>query len=63
VIPLLKLFRTGNAVMGVIGLFIGVLIATGTDILDHWQPIAWTALAVMSETMTVAEMPMPRRAK
>ena len=47
-IPLLKLFRTGNAVMGVIGLAIGVLIATGTDIFDHWQTIAWAALAVFA---------------
>jgi geranylgeranylglycerol-phosphate geranylgeranyltransferase len=48
VIPLLKLFRTGNAVMGVVGLVIGVLIATGTDIFDHWQPMAWAALAVFA---------------
>ncbi|MCX6650571.1 MAG: UbiA family prenyltransferase [Methanomassiliicoccales archaeon] len=47
-IPLLKLFRTGNAVMGVIGLIIGVLIATGTDILEHWQPIVWAAVAVFA---------------
>jgi geranylgeranylglycerol-phosphate geranylgeranyltransferase len=34
--------------MGVIGLMMGVLIATGTDILDHWQSIAWAAVAVFA---------------
>lgn len=48
VIPLLKLFRTGNAVMGIVGLLIGVLIATGTGLLDHWEPIVWAAIAVFS---------------
>ncbi|MDD1771959.1 MAG: 4-hydroxybenzoate polyprenyltransferase, partial [Methanomassiliicoccales archaeon] len=47
-IPLLKLFRTGNAVMGIVGLFIGVLIATGTGMLDHWEPMVWAAIAVFA---------------
>jgi geranylgeranylglycerol-phosphate geranylgeranyltransferase len=46
--PLLQLFRAGNAVMGVVGLLIGVLIATGTDILEHWEPIAYAAIAVFA---------------
>lgn len=45
---LLHLFRTGNAVMGVIGLLMGVLIATGTDILDHWEQIFWAGVAVFA---------------
>jgi len=34
--------------MGVVGLIMGVLIATGTDIFDHWQPMAWASLAVFA---------------
>lgn len=45
---LLQLFRIGNAVMGVVGLLLGVLIAAGTGILDHWEPVAWAALAVVA---------------
>ena len=48
VIPLFQLFRTGNVVMGVLGLLMGVLIAAGTGILDHWMPIAWASLAVFT---------------
>ena len=46
--PLLQLFRIGNAVMGIVGLLMGVLIAAGTGILDHWQPVAFAAVAVFS---------------
>ncbi len=34
--------------MGVVGLLMGVLIAAGTDILEHWQPIVWAAVAVFA---------------
>ncbi|NLX47219.1 MAG: UbiA family prenyltransferase [Euryarchaeota archaeon] len=46
--PLLQLFRIGNAVMGIIGLLMGVLIAVGTGILDHWYPVIFAAVAVFS---------------
>jgi geranylgeranylglycerol-phosphate geranylgeranyltransferase len=46
--PFLQLFRIGNAVMGIVGLLMGVLIAAGTGILDHWQPIAFASVAVFS---------------
>ncbi|MHC1680140.1 MAG: UbiA family prenyltransferase [Methanomassiliicoccales archaeon] len=44
--PLLQLFRIGNAVMGIVGLLMGVLIAAGTGILDHWEPVIFAAIAV-----------------
>lgn len=34
--------------MGIVGLFIGVLIATGTGLLDHWEPMVWAAIAVFA---------------
>jgi geranylgeranylglycerol-phosphate geranylgeranyltransferase len=34
--------------MGIVGLLIGVLIATGTGVFDHWEPIAYAALAVFA---------------
>jgi len=46
--PLLQLFRIGNAVMGIVGLLMGVLIAAGVGMLDHWQPVAFAAMAVFS---------------
>jgi geranylgeranylglycerol-phosphate geranylgeranyltransferase len=33
---------------GIVGLLMGVLIAAGTGILDHWQPIAFASVAVFS---------------
>lgn len=46
--PLLQLFRIGNAVMGIVGLVMGVLIAAGTGIIDHWQSVAFAAVAVFA---------------
>lgn len=46
--PLLQLFRIGNAAMGIVGLLMGALIAAGTGILDHWQPMAFASVAVFS---------------
>ncbi len=46
--PVLQLFRIGNAVMGTVGLLIGVLIAAGTETLDHWQPVLIAAVAVFA---------------
>jgi len=35
----LRLFRFGNALMGILGVIAGALIASGTDIADHWQNV------------------------
>ena len=43
-----QLIRIGNCAMGVVGLLLAMLIATGTTILDHWYDILVGALVVFS---------------
>lgn len=43
-----QLIRIGNCVMGVVGLFLAVLIATGTSLLDFWYDLLIGAVVVFS---------------
>jgi geranylgeranylglycerol-phosphate geranylgeranyltransferase len=43
-----QLIRIGNCVMGVVGLFLAVLIATGTSLLDFWYDLLVGAVVVFS---------------
>jgi geranylgeranylglycerol-phosphate geranylgeranyltransferase len=43
-----QLIRIGNCVMGVVGLFLAVLIATGTSLLDFWYDMLIGAVVVFS---------------
>ncbi len=42
----LQLFRTGNAVMGIIGVTVASFMAAGLDIGDHWQNLLISAAVV-----------------
>lgn len=42
----LQLFRTGNAVMGIVGVVVASFMATGLDILDEWVNILISAVVV-----------------
>jgi len=44
----LQLFRVGNCVMGVVGLLLGALVASGADILDHWEEVALASIVVFT---------------
>ena len=44
----IQLFRIGNCIMGVVGLLIGVLIATGMSIFDYSAQIAIASLLVFT---------------
>jgi geranylgeranylglycerol-phosphate geranylgeranyltransferase len=43
----LQLFRPVNGLMGVLGVLAGALIASGTDIADHWQNLAIASFVVI----------------
>ncbi len=43
----LRLFRFGNGVMGIAGVVVGALLASGTGILDHWFWIVATCVLVV----------------
>ena len=43
----LRLFRFGNALMGILGVIAGALIASGTDIADHWQNVVVASSVVV----------------
>ena len=44
----IQLFRIGNCIMGVVGLLIGVLIATGMSIFNYSPQIAIASLLVFT---------------
>ena len=44
----LQLFRTGNAVMGVVGVLVACFMAAGTDLLSHWVNLLLSAVIVFS---------------
>ena len=44
----LQLFRTGNAIMGIVGVTVACFMAAGTDLLDHWQNLLLSAVIVFS---------------
>lgn len=42
----IQLFRTGNAVMGIVGVVVACFMAAGTDLMDHWANILVSAVVV-----------------
>ena len=42
----IQLFRTGNAVMGIVGVVVACFMAAGTDLVDHWANILISAVVV-----------------
>ena len=44
----LQLFRTGNAVMGVVGVLVACFMAAGTDLLFHWVNLLLSTVIVFS---------------
>ena len=42
----LQLFRTGNAVMGIVGVAVAAFMAAGTDIADAWANLLISAVVV-----------------
>ena len=44
----IQLFRVGNCLMGVAGLLLGALIATGTSILDHYLSLIFASIVVFT---------------
>ncbi|MBR7123468.1 MAG: UbiA family prenyltransferase [Candidatus Methanomethylophilaceae archaeon] len=44
----LQLFRTGNAVMGAVGVLVACFMAAGTDILSHWTNLLLSVVIVFS---------------
>ncbi|MEI6797570.1 MAG: UbiA family prenyltransferase [Methanomassiliicoccales archaeon] len=46
--PLLRLFRIGNCIMGVVSMFLAIIIAGGLDTLSEWMQIIPGAVAVFA---------------
>ena len=44
----LQLFRTGNAIMGIVGVSVASFMAAGTDILTHWPNLLLSAVIVFT---------------
>ena len=42
----LQLFRTGNAVMGIVGVTVASFMAAGTDMVDQWLNLLISAVVV-----------------
>jgi geranylgeranylglycerol-phosphate geranylgeranyltransferase len=43
----LRLFRFGNGLMGILGVIAGALIASGTDVVDHWYNVTIACAVVV----------------
>lgn len=44
----LQLFRVGNALMGIVGVLVACFMASGVDILSHWQNLVVSAAVVFT---------------
>ena len=44
----LQLFRTGNAIMGIVGVIVAAFMAAGTDIISHWSDLILSVVIVFT---------------